>query len=52
MYHGEPPLLARARRLGLPTVDGAAMLVHQGARAFALWTGREVSFAAMWRALI
>jgi shikimate dehydrogenase len=52
MYHGEPPLLARARRLGLPTVDGAAMLVHQGARAFALWTGREAPLAAMWRALI
>jgi shikimate dehydrogenase len=51
VYHRETALVARARALGLRTVDGAGMLVHQGARAFRLWTGREAPLAAMWRAM-
>ncbi|MGH2617026.1 MAG: shikimate dehydrogenase family protein [Thermomicrobiales bacterium] len=37
-YRDTDLLLAAAAR-GLRTVDGLPMLVHQGARAFALWTG-------------
>jgi len=32
-------LLRRAAARGLRTVDGLPMLIHQGARAFELWTG-------------
>jgi shikimate dehydrogenase len=39
VYHRRPLLLERAAARGLTTVDGAAMLVHQGARALALWLG-------------
>src|SRR5262245_16479135 len=34
------PFLAAAARTGRPTLDGAAMLLHQGALAFEWWTGR------------
>jgi shikimate dehydrogenase len=47
----ETPLLAAARRLGLPTLDGLSMLVYQGAIGFQLWTGREAPAAAMKQAL-
>ncbi|MDP2743863.1 MAG: shikimate dehydrogenase [Dehalococcoidia bacterium] len=51
----ETPLLRAAMRAGARTLGGLAMLVHQGARAFELWTGREaplgVMFAAARRAL-
>src|SRR5262249_54026517 len=33
VYHREPALLARARRAGLRTMDGAGMLLHQAALA-------------------
>jgi shikimate dehydrogenase len=41
VYHRRPTLLDHASARGLRTMDGAGMLVHQGARAFALWTGVE-----------
>jgi shikimate dehydrogenase len=47
VYHREPALLAQARQRGLRTVDGAGMLVHQGARAFQIWTGRPAPVAIM-----
>jgi shikimate dehydrogenase len=49
LSYGAPgsPLLAAARARGLATMDGAAMLVHQGARAFTLWTGRPAPVAVM-----
>lgn len=37
----ETPLLAAARRLGMPTIDGLAMLIGQAATAFALFYGAE-----------
>ena len=37
----ETPLLAEARRLGLRTIDGLAMLIGQAARAFTLFFGAE-----------
>lgn len=37
----ETPLLADARHLGMPTIDGLAMLVGQAATAFALFYGAQ-----------
>jgi shikimate dehydrogenase len=51
VYHRRPTLLDHARARGLRTMDGAGMLVHQGARAFALWTGVEPPVDAMRAAL-
>ena len=51
VYHRRTILLERARARGHSTVDGRAMLVHQGARAFAIWTGRPAPIEAMTRAL-
>jgi shikimate dehydrogenase len=45
------PFLRHARRLGRRTVDGTGMLLHQGALAFSLWTGRHAPVAVMARAL-
>lgn len=47
VYHRRLALLEHARTRGLRTMDGAGMLVYQGARAFALWTGSEPPVAAM-----
>lgn len=45
------PLLAAAAAAGARTVDGLQMLLHQGALAFSLWTGREAPVETMRRAL-
>ena len=44
-------LLQQARAAGARTVDGLGMLVHQGARAFELWTGVVPPVQVMRRAL-
>lgn len=49
-----PPVtnfLRAARRAGCRAVNGVDMLLHQGARAFELWTGRPAPVAVMRRAL-
>lgn len=51
VYHRKTALLAEAEDAGLQTVDGAGMLLYQGAIAFALWTGCEAPIDAMRRAL-
>lgn len=51
VYHRATRLLERARELGHPTLDGRAMLVHQAARAFAIWTGLTAPISVMSRAL-
>jgi shikimate dehydrogenase len=51
VYHRLPLLLARARAAGRPILDGRAMLVGQGARAFTLWTGAPAPVEAMRAAL-
>ncbi len=48
----ETGLLAAARRSGCLTVDGAAMLMAQGARQFELWTGIPAPAAVMRQALV
>jgi shikimate dehydrogenase len=40
LTYRDTDLLLAARTRGLATLDGLPMLVHQGARAFELWTGR------------
>lgn len=52
IYHRQTLLLSKAAALGLTTVDGLGMLLHQGARAFALWTQREPPLAVMRAALL
>lgn len=47
----ETPLLATAQAAGARTANGLGMLLHQGVRAFRLWTGRKPSVAVMRAAL-
>lgn len=47
----ETRLLAAARRLGLPVLDGLAMLVYQGVIGFQLWTGQDPPESVMKEAL-
>ncbi len=51
VYHRTPLLLERAKERGHTVLDGRAMLVHQGARAFTIWTGRPAPIEVMTRAL-
>lgn len=51
VYHRQTLLLERARNRGNPTLDGRGMLVHQGARAFEIWTSLKPPVAAMRQAL-
>ncbi len=46
------PFIRAARRAGYHAVNGVDMLLHQGARAFELWTRRPAPVAAMRRALM
>lgn len=45
------PLLAEARAAGAQTANGLPMLLHQGARAFELWSGHPAPIEEMRRAL-
>jgi len=47
----ETAFLRMARQAGARTAGGAGMLLHQGAAAFELWTGRDAPLDAMKRAL-
>ncbi|HEV2127191.1 MAG TPA: shikimate dehydrogenase [Thermomicrobiales bacterium] len=47
LTYRDTDLLQVARRRGLMAVDGLGMLIHQGARAFELWTGVEAPVEAM-----
>jgi shikimate dehydrogenase len=50
LTYRETPFLATAGAHGLTTVNGLAMLVHQGARSFELWTGQPAPVETMWAA--
>jgi len=43
----ETPWLRAARERGVRPISGLTMLVHQGAAAFRLWTGREAPVGVM-----
>jgi len=47
VYPGETPLVVAARDRGAGAVNGTGMLVHQGAIAFELFTGREAPLDVM-----
>jgi shikimate dehydrogenase len=47
----ETPLLQLARNRGLPTLNGLAMLVYQGAIGFEMWTGQKAPVEVMHEAL-
>ncbi len=47
----ETVFMEQARLGGARTANGLGMLLHQGARAFTIWTGREPDVAAMRAAL-
>jgi shikimate dehydrogenase len=47
----ETTVLRRAKAAGLVTVDGLGMLLHQGAIAFEMWTGRKPPLDVMRAAL-
>lgn len=48
----ETPLLAEARALGLPSVDGLGMLLHQAVPGFEAWFGTRPAVTLELRALI
>lgn len=45
-------LLQNASNLGLQTIDGCEMLIHQGAKAFEIWTGQKPPISTMKIALL
>jgi shikimate dehydrogenase len=47
---GSTPIARWAQERGALLVEGLEVLVHQGARSFALWTGREAPVEVMRRA--
>ncbi len=47
----ETPLLKAARLAGCKTANGLGMLVHQGAKAFEIWTGQRAPVDVMRRAV-
>jgi shikimate dehydrogenase len=47
----ETPLLKAARAAGCKTANGLGMLLHQGAKAFEIWTGKTAPLDVMRRAL-
>ena len=51
MIYQSTPLQRAAAARGCPVADGRGMLLHQGARSFTLWTGRDAPVEAMRRAL-
>jgi shikimate dehydrogenase len=47
----ETALLAAAKKAGCKTANGLGMLLHQGAKAFEIWTGQAAPLEVMRRAL-
>lgn len=52
LTYRETDLLRDAAARGLPTLDGLGMLVHQGVRAFNMWTGQTAPFDVLWEAAV
>jgi len=52
LTYRDTPFLGMARDAGLVTIDGLAMLVHQGAKAFEIWTGQPAPVDLMWQCAV
>jgi shikimate dehydrogenase len=50
LTYRDTDLIEAARAMGLPTLDGLGMLVHQGVLAFERFTGRAAPVEIMWSA--
>lgn len=50
-YHKSTPFLKDAKKKGLRILDGKGMLLHQGAKAFEIWTGKRAPIHKMKKAL-
>jgi shikimate dehydrogenase len=50
LTYRDTDLIEAARSLGLPTLDGLGMLVHQGVLAFERFTGQPAPVDVMWSA--
>jgi shikimate dehydrogenase len=48
----ETKLLKSAKKARCKTANGLGMLLHQGAKAFEIWTGRKAPVDVMRRALV
>ena len=48
IYNVRTPFLKLAEAAGAQAIDGLGMLVYQGARSAALWTGADESELAQW----
>jgi shikimate dehydrogenase len=48
IYNVRTPFLRLAEAAGAYAIDGLGMLVHQGARSAALWTGADERALAHW----
>ncbi len=51
VYNRETELLLDARAAGAAALDGVMMLVHQGAKALEIWTGRKAPVKIMEKAV-
>ncbi|MFH2069534.1 MAG: shikimate dehydrogenase [Candidatus Omnitrophota bacterium] len=51
IYNRKTLLLQSAQKLGLKTIDGLGMLIHQGALSFQLWTGKTAPIKTMFAAV-
>ena len=52
MIYKTTPFLQAAAARGCPVADGAGMVLHQGAKSFTLWTGREAPVEVMRQELV
>lgn len=52
LTYRDTPFLAAANDIGLTTIDGLPMLVHQGARSFEIWTGHPAPVELMWKSAL
>lgn len=43
-YNENNKIIAEALQAGIPAVDGAAMIVGQAVKSYAIWTGQQVEF--------
>ena len=52
VYTTDTPLVKEARRRGAKAVNGVNMLLHQAARSFELWTGKDAPLQVMRKNLL